>query len=103
LAYDGDWSIRADPANAMTDFIPVTDEDLERARRDPAFRQHLLAKNLDRLIVELNRLKSAATKIDATRARQIREGVQLAVKLAEILNKLTGKRRQRSGDGTRAA
>ena len=76
----------------MSAFVPVTDADLERARRDPAFRQQLLAKSLDRLIVELNRLKSASTKIDATRARQIREGVQLAVKLAEILHKLSGKK-----------
>jgi len=84
----------------MNEFIPVTDEDLARARRDPAFRQQLLAKNLDRLIAELNRLKSASAKIDATRARQIREGVQLAVKLAEILNKLAG---QRPPGGSRAA
>jgi hypothetical protein len=73
------------------DFVPVSDEDLARARSDPAFRQRLLAKNLDRLMAELNRLKSASTRIDAARARQIREGVELAVKLAEILNKLTGK------------
>jgi len=76
----------------MSTFIPVTDADLERARRDPAFRQQLLAKSLDQLIFELNRLKSASTKIDATRAQQIREGVQLAVKLAEILHKLSGQK-----------
>jgi hypothetical protein len=76
----------------MSVFVPVTDADLERARREPAFRQQLLAKSLDQLIVELNRLKSASTKIDATRARQIREGVQLAVKLAEILHKLSGQK-----------
>ena len=84
----------------MNQFVPVTEEDLARARADPAFRQRLLAQNLDRLIMELNRLKSASAKIDATRARQIREGVQLAVKLAEILNKLTGRR---PPDDTRAA
>lgn len=84
----------------MNQFVPVTEEDLVRARSDPAFRQRLLAQNLDRLIVELNRLKSANAKIDVTRARQIREGVQLAVKLAEILNKLTGRR---PPDNTRAA
>jgi hypothetical protein len=82
------------------EYVPVTDEDLARARSDPAFRHRLLSKNLDRLIAELNRLKSASTKIDAARARQIREGVQLAVKLAEILNKLTG---ERPPDNTRAA
>jgi hypothetical protein len=74
----------------MSPFVPITDADLERARREPAFRQQLLAKSLDRLIGELNRLKSASTKIDAARARQIREGVELAVKLAEILQKLAG-------------
>jgi hypothetical protein len=84
----------------MQVFVPVTDADLERARRDPAFRQQLLAKNLDRLILELNRLKSASTKIDAARARQIREGVQLAVRLAEILQKLSG---PKPPDKTRAA
>jgi hypothetical protein len=74
----------------MSAFVPVTDADLERARREPAFRQELLAKSLDRLIGELNRLKSASTKIDAARAGQIREGVELAVKLAEILHTLAG-------------
>ena len=68
----------------------MTDADLERARQEPAVRQQLLAKSLERLIGELNRLKSASTKIDAARARQIREGVELAVKLAEILQKLAG-------------
>jgi hypothetical protein len=77
-------------AEIMKAFVPVTDADLERARREPAFRQQLLAKSLERLIGELNRLKSASTKIDAARARQIREGVELAVKLAEILQKLSG-------------
>jgi hypothetical protein len=74
----------------MSAFAPVTDADLERARREPAFRQELLSKSLDRLIGELNRLKSTSTKIDAARARQIREGVELAVKLAEILHRLSG-------------
>jgi hypothetical protein len=51
----------------MKAFVPVTDADLERARQEPAFRQQLLAKSLERLIGELNRLKSASTKIDAAR------------------------------------
>ena len=76
----------------MSAFVPVTDADLERARREPAFRQELLAKSLDRLIGELNRLKSGSTKIDAARASQIREGVALAVKLAEILQTLAGQK-----------
>jgi hypothetical protein len=73
-------------------FVPVTDADLERARKDPAFRQQLIARSLDHLIVALNRLRSASSKIDATRAQQIREGAQLAVKLADILHRLSGQK-----------
>ena len=73
-------------------FVPVTDADLERARKDPAFRQQLVARSLDQLIVALNRLRSASSKIDAARAQQIREGAQLAVKLADILHRISGQR-----------
>jgi hypothetical protein len=62
----------------------VTEDDLARARRDPAFRQQMLAENLDRLLEALNKMrKSNALKPDA--ARQIREGVDLAVQLADRL------------------
>jgi hypothetical protein len=59
----------------------VTDEDIARTRSDPDFRQHLLAQNLDRLLEALNRMRRANdTKPEAV--RQMREGVDLAVKLA---------------------
>lgn len=62
----------------------VTEDDLARARSDPEFRQQLLAGNLDRLLEALNKIrKSTNLKPDA--ARQIREGVDLAVKLADRL------------------
>ena len=62
----------------------VTEDDLARARRDPGFRQQMLAENLDRLLEALNKMrKSSNLKPDA--ARQIREGVDLAVKLADRL------------------
>ena len=62
----------------------VTEDDLARARSDPAFRQQLLAQNLDRLLEALNRMRKANdTKPDSV--RQIREGVDLAVKLADRL------------------
>jgi hypothetical protein len=62
----------------------VTEDDLARARRDPGFRQQMLAENLDRLLEALNKMrKSSNLKADA--ARQIREGVDLAVKLADRL------------------
>ena len=62
----------------------VTDDDLERARLDPEFRQQLLADHLDRLLEALNRMRKAP-ETDPTRAGQIREGVDLAVKLADRL------------------
>jgi hypothetical protein len=62
----------------------VTEDDLARARSDPEFRQKLMAENLDRLLEALKKMrKSANVKPEA--ARQIREGVDLAVKLADRL------------------
>jgi hypothetical protein len=64
----------------------VTDSELARARADPTFRQQLLTENLERLLAELNNLRRG--KPSATRAGQIREGVELAVKLAEALRRI---------------
>jgi hypothetical protein len=61
----------------------LTDEDLTRARHDPEFRQQLMVQNLDRLLEALNDLRRTEPNPDA--ARQIREGVDLAVKLADRL------------------
>ena len=62
----------------------VTADDIKRARNDPEFRQQLMAENLDRLLEALNKIRKAAdVKPDA--AKQIREGVDLAVKLADLL------------------
>jgi hypothetical protein len=62
----------------------VTDEDLARARKDPDFRQKFMADHLDRLLEALNVARRSAS--NPARAKEIREGVDLAVKLAEILN-----------------
>ena len=72
----------------MPDFILVTDKELERARNEPAFRQQLIAQNLDYLLAALNKLRRANSSSDPAGAIQIREAVQLAVKLADILHKL---------------
>ena len=69
----------------MVDFTAVTDEDLERARQDPAFRRKLLSDNLEILLVMLNKMRSASNAWDKISARQIRDGVDLAVKLADML------------------
>jgi hypothetical protein len=66
----------------------VSDADLARARHDPAFRHELVAGNLEFLLGTLNRLRT--TQTDPQSARQIREGVDLAVQLAELLQRIAG-------------
>jgi hypothetical protein len=65
----------------------VSEDDLERARRDPAFRQQLMADHLERLLQALNDMRKASDNKKPDAARQIREGVDLAVKLAERLQR----------------
>ena len=62
----------------------VTEDKLARARLDPEFRQKLMAENLERLLEALNEMRKSST-IKPEAARQIREGVDLAVKLADRL------------------
>ena len=62
----------------------VTEDDLARARSDPDFRQQLLAGNLERLLEALNQMRKD-NETSPTAVRQIREGVDLAVKLADRL------------------
>lgn len=63
----------------------VTEHDLARARSDPTFRQQMMAEHLDRLLEALNRTRRAGDGSPES-ARQIREGVDLAVKLADRLH-----------------
>ena len=69
----------------------VTDEDLAQARRDPGFRKQLIAANLDNLLTALAELRASDNADDPVPSRQIREGVQLAVRLAEILQRAGGR------------
>jgi hypothetical protein len=62
----------------------VTDQDLARARGDAAFRQQFLQDNLERLLEALKVLRNTTDPSPAA-GRQIREGVDLAVKLADRL------------------
>jgi hypothetical protein len=75
----------------------VTEADLTRARHDLEFRHRLLAANLERLLNGLNQLRG--TVPEAERERQIREGVALAVKLADLLRDLS----EDCGDDSTAA
>jgi hypothetical protein len=69
----------------MASFTVVTDEDLKRARQDCTFRRKLLSDNLEILLATLNKMRGANRTLDKTAARQIRDGVDLAVKLADLL------------------
>ena len=67
----------------MNRISEVTDAEIARARSDVAFRQRLLQQSLDAL---LNRLQKERQPRTATASdAQIREGVDLAVKLAELI------------------
>ncbi len=65
-------------------FSPITEADLDRAREDPAFRHELLQQNLDVLLRKLQKQRQNA-RPDTTNASQMREGVTLAVRLAELI------------------
>jgi hypothetical protein len=69
----------------MAAFTAVTEQDLERARRDPAFRRKLLSDSLEVLLATLNKMRSSSRSLDKKSARQLRDGVDLAVKLADLL------------------
>ncbi len=66
----------------MTDL--VTEDELARARTNPVFRQQFLAQNLDRLLDALEKMRRAGDQ-NADAARQLREGADLAVQLADRL------------------
>ena len=68
----------------MSPFSPVTDADLSRARSDPAFRQRLLEQNLEALLAGMKKLRGSAPP-DGAGTKQLREGVELAVRLAELI------------------
>jgi hypothetical protein len=63
----------------------LSDDDLARAHVDPAFRHQLLADSLDRLITEIAKLRDGGVDDDPVKARQMREGADLALQLADLL------------------
>lgn len=70
----------------MWDFQPITEADLERARVDAPFRQQMVTRSLECLLTELRKLQHAPQ--DAARAGQVREGIELAVKLSDLLRRI---------------
>ena len=62
----------------------VTESELAQARNDPAFRQEFLARNLGPL--EALKIMRRANGQDPKTERQIKEGADLPVKLADRLH-----------------
>jgi hypothetical protein len=69
----------------MSAFPVVTDNDLARARSDPAFRQKLLTESLEILLGRIKKLRGAVNSAPPIDDKQLREGVELAVRLAELI------------------
>jgi len=64
----------------------VTEADLARARTDPAFRHQLMAQSLESLIAALHRARRGQFRPEMV--RQIKEGTDLAVELADRMQKI---------------
>jgi hypothetical protein len=75
----------------------VTDAALARARRDPAFKQQLLTLSLDRLLAELYRQQHNRSESDPVLTHQLREGAQLAARLADIIREIDEQRTRDAG------
>ena len=73
----------------MGSFASVTDDDLARGRRDPQFRQKLVAESLEHLLSALNKRRAAVVAGQPDHDGQLREGAALAVRLAELLHRLS--------------
>jgi hypothetical protein len=69
----------------------ATEQDLARARSDAAFRQQLLQDNLEWLLDALKKMRRADDPSPES-ARQMREGVDLAVQLADRLQQTAHER-----------
>jgi hypothetical protein len=78
------WLKAGRRVHLMSSFPPLTEADLSRARSDPAFRQKLLKQSLDALLDRLRSERQVASS-EAAKPDQMREGVTLAVRLAELI------------------
>jgi hypothetical protein len=80
----------------MSAFAPVTEAELAQARSDPAFRRKLLEQSLEVLLAGLKKLRNAAPSRGSASAKQMREAVELAVRLAEMIQGPAKRARGRS-------
>lgn len=84
----------------MPAFPLISDTDLSRARRDPTFRQEMLAGQLHALIRVMASLQAAPKALEPELARSLREGADLAVKLSDLLKELAARAQARDEDAS---
>jgi len=65
------------------DHAQVSETDIVRARRDPRFRQILLARSLEQLLGSLHRMQRGPLGSDSV--RDLRQGALMAVELTDRL------------------
>src|SRR5262245_34818322 len=87
----------------MGEFEEITQDVLARARRDPAFRQQLLTSSLDRLLAALYKQQHKLAQKGAVSPQQLREGAQLAARLADLIRRLDDERAAAAEAEKRAA
>jgi hypothetical protein len=80
----------------MSTFPAVSDSDLARARTDPAFRQKLLTQSLEILLATIKRQRKTSQSAPSPDNPQLREGVELAVRLAEMIQSADMRQSRRS-------
>jgi hypothetical protein len=66
----------------------ITNQDIERSRADPRFKQVLLAKALEQLLGALYRLQHVPANAEADDARDLREGALIAVQLVDLIRSI---------------
>jgi hypothetical protein len=69
----------------MNTFAPVTEAELAQARCDPLYRRKLLEESLEALLAAVHKLRNAAPAAGSAGAKQMREAIELAVRLAELI------------------
>jgi hypothetical protein len=75
----------------MSEFIPVTNEILARARNDRGFRHRLVLDHLKELMVAMSKARARAqteASPDPATISLLNDGAQLAIKLTEMLRDL---------------
>jgi hypothetical protein len=80
----------------MVAFAPITEAELALARGDPAFKRKLLEQSLEILLAGLQKMRATPAAKGGASPKQMREAVELAVRLAELIQAPTERPREYS-------